>query len=217
VPRARAPGGFSFRTNDIGLQKSSSVSHRAERCGARSSLPGGCLTLTLERTPSRRPFYSVIATPRLIESADGTVQAKAERPRRRVSGLPRTAKTLSHVILPAITMNPKTLHHTIERARRFALQLPVYFRQPQSPMWMEGMTENISYTGVLFRSTHPLVPKTTLELRVQLAVGANLDPPPEIRCRGAVVRVEQGNGSQGKIAMAVSISDYRIVRGVVLK
>ena len=79
------------------------------------------------------------------------------------------------------------------------------------------MTENISYTGVLLRSTHLLVPETLLELRVQLAVGANLNPASEIRCKGAVVRVEEGNGSQTPIALAVSIRDYRIVRPVVLK
>jgi hypothetical protein len=114
-------------------------------------------------------------------------------------------------------MSTKTLHQNGERARRFALHLPVYFRQSQSTAWLEGTTENISYTGVLFRSTHPLVPETSLELRLQLAVGPKLNNASEIRCRGAVVRVEQRNAPETPVALAVSISDYRIVRQAILR
>jgi hypothetical protein len=113
-------------------------------------------------------------------------------------------------------MSTKTLHQNAERARRFALHLPVYFRQSNSTTWLEGTTENISYTGVLFRSTHPLVPETSLELRLQLAVGPKLNNASEIRCRGSVVRVEQRNAPETPVALAVSISDYRIVRQAVL-
>ena len=114
-------------------------------------------------------------------------------------------------------MSTKTLHQNGERARRFALHLPVYFRQSQSTPWLEGTTENISYTGVLFRSTHPLVPETSLELRLRLAVGPKLNNASEIRCRGAVVRVEQRNAPETPVALAVSISDYRIVRQAMLR
>ena len=114
-------------------------------------------------------------------------------------------------------MRTKTLHQNGERAKRFALHLPVYFRQPQSPTWFEGTTENISYTGVLFRSTHPLVPETSLELRLQLAIGPKLNNASEIRCRGAVVRVEPRSAAETPVALAVSISDYRIVRQAILR
>jgi hypothetical protein len=114
-------------------------------------------------------------------------------------------------------MSTKTLHQNAERARRFALHLPVYFRPSQSTTWLEGMTENISYTGVLFRSTHPVVPETSLELRLQLAVGPTLNNASEIRCRGAVVRVEQRIAPETPVALAVSISDYRIVRQAMLR
>jgi len=128
------------------------------------------------------------------------------------------AQTSSHFIpIPAITMSTKTLHQNADRARRFALHLPVYFRQPQSPTWLEGTTENISYTGVLLLSTHPLVPETSLELRLQLAVGSKLNHVSEIRCKGAVVRMEQRNAPESPVALAVSIRDYRIVRRMMLR
>jgi len=114
-------------------------------------------------------------------------------------------------------MSTKPFNQHAERARRFALHLPVYFRVPHSPTWLEGMTENISYTGVLLLSTHPVVPDTSLELRLQLAVGPKLNNASEIRCKGAVVRVEQRNAPETPVALAVSISDYRIVRQVMLR
>jgi hypothetical protein len=114
-------------------------------------------------------------------------------------------------------MSTKTLHQNAERARRFVLQLPVYFRPPHSPTWLEGTTENISYTGLLLRSTHLLVPDTSLELRLQLATGPKLNNASEIRCKGAVVRVEQRNAPETPVALAVSISGYRIVRQVILR
>jgi hypothetical protein len=77
---------------------------------------------------------------------------------------------------------------------------------------LEGTTENISYTGVLFRSPNPLVPETALELRLQLATEARMNHASEIRCKGAVVRVEQRDAPETPVALAVAISDYRIVR-----
>jgi hypothetical protein len=109
-------------------------------------------------------------------------------------------------------MASRTSPQHVERARRFALHLPVYFRQPQSPTWLEGTTENISYTGLLFHSSYPLVPETALQLRLQVAVPTKRRYGAEIRCKGTVVRVEQRNVPETPIALAVAIRDYRIVR-----
>ena len=114
-------------------------------------------------------------------------------------------------------MGTKTTNDIPDRARRFALHLQVYFRQPHSTTWLEGTTENISYTGVLLRSTHPLDPQTLVELRLQLAIGSKPNPAAEIRCKGAVVRVEQRDGPETPIALAVAIRDYRIVRQAMLR
>jgi len=114
-------------------------------------------------------------------------------------------------------MSTKTCLQNVERARRFALHLPVYFRQPQTPTWLEGMTENISYTGVLLRSSYPLALKTALEMRLQLQPGAKDTRGAEIRCKGAVVRLEPRDLPGTPIALAVAIRDYRIVRGDVLR
>ena len=102
----------------------------------------------------------------------------------------------------ATSMTSRTSHQNSARARRFALHLPVYFRELDSPTWLEGTTENISYTGVLFLSSSPLAPETTLELRLQVAMGTKGRDPAEIRCKGAVVRLEQRNVPETPIALA---------------
>jgi hypothetical protein len=77
---------------------------------------------------------------------------------------------------------------------------------------MKGTTENISHTGVLFVSASPLAPATPLDLRVEVAVRTKGGGPSEVRCKGSVVRLEPRSAAQNPIALAVSISDYRIVR-----
>jgi len=114
-------------------------------------------------------------------------------------------------------MGAKVTHHTSDRARRFALHLPIYFRQPHSSEWLEGTTENISYTGVLFRSMQLVDPEKALELRLQVGSGTEQKQAAEIRCKGAVVRVEQRDGPEAPVALAVAFRDYRIVRHAMLR
>jgi hypothetical protein len=109
-------------------------------------------------------------------------------------------------------MDTEISAQNIERARRFAVHLPVYFRQPHTPKWLEGRTENISYTGVLLLSSYPMALETTLELRLEFAVGTKQTDSAEIRCEGAVVRVEQRDVPETPIALAVATRDCRIVR-----
>jgi hypothetical protein len=101
---------------------------------------------------------------------------------------------------------------TADRARRFALRLPVYYREPDSPTWLKGTTENISHTGVLFLSSYPLPPEAALDLRLEVAVRTKGGVPAEVRCKGSVVRQEPRSVPQSPVALAVSIRDYRIVR-----
>lgn len=98
------------------------------------------------------------------------------------------------------------------RARRYSLHFQVYFRERDSPKWLEGTTENISHTGVLFLSSSPFALETALDLRLSLEVGTKGRDPAEIRCKGAVVRLEKSKVPGTPIALAVAIRDYRIVR-----
>ena len=75
------------------------------------------------------------------------------------------------------------------------------------------MTENISYSGVLFRAEFPLQPQTTVELRFELPAAILGEAPGEVVCKGAVVRIEEGPISGIPLALAVAIDGYRMARG----
>ena len=109
-------------------------------------------------------------------------------------------------------MAPRTSAQQTGRAKRFALQFPVYFRQLDSPTWIEGRTENISYTGVLFQSASSLVLESKIELRVQVTTGPKGRGPTEIHGKGVVVRLEQRDTPKTPIALAVAMHGSRLVR-----
>ena len=111
-------------------------------------------------------------------------------------------------------MPTKTLSKTVGRARRFALHLRVYYRELNGQEWLEGRTENISRTGMLFTCAAPFGVDTVVELKIQLAAGVGKeDHPAEVLCKGTVVRVEQMGGVDAPTALAVEIHPYRITRG----
>jgi hypothetical protein len=109
-------------------------------------------------------------------------------------------------------MAHKISHKRNGRAKRFALHFPVYFREVDSPTWLEGTTENISCTGVLFHSSSPFELESVLELRLRVTVAAEVRDPAEIRCKGVVVRLEQRDVPDTPVALAVAMRDVRLVR-----
>lgn len=110
-------------------------------------------------------------------------------------------------------MTSKRSRLTGDRPRRYELRLPVYFRELNSPVWRKGRTENISYTGMLLRSSSPLAQETQLDLRLEVSIGSKGKAPTEIHCRCKVVRQEQRIVKEDPIALAVKIRDFRIVAG----
>ena len=52
---------------------------------------------------------------------------------------------------------------SIPRASRFVVRLLVRYRTAGDPDWRNGMTENISRSGILFRPERPVEPKTPVD------------------------------------------------------
>jgi hypothetical protein len=104
-------------------------------------------------------------------------------------------------------------HKRSTRAKRFTIHIPIHYRKPHTSRWFEGRTENISYSGVLFRAESLLQPKTTVELRFELPTAVLGEAPGEIVCRGVVVRIEESPISAVPPALAVHIDGYRMARG----
>jgi hypothetical protein len=96
------------------------------------------------------------------------------------------------------------------RARRFALHLSLRYRSIGAVQWHDGRIENISRSGVLFWTDHPLESDTPLELSFVLPLSDN---PPEVICRGRIVRTVPPQGHRASSGLAATISIYRFVRG----
>src|SRR5208282_2359965 len=100
------------------------------------------------------------------------------------------------------------------RAERFAVQIPVRYRIPLSPDWFEARTENVSYTGVLFRTENIFRPTTIVEMRLELPTINPDGSHAEVVCKCEVVRVEQNRGGGIPPAIAVAIHYYRLTRNL---
>ncbi|MGO8789985.1 MAG: PilZ domain-containing protein [Terriglobia bacterium] len=98
------------------------------------------------------------------------------------------------------------------RARRFPLQLPARYRIPPSPQWFEARTENVSHSGVLFRTKSICKPTTIVEVRLEFPAVKRDGPHAEAVCKCEVVRVEETHGRGISPAVALAIHDYRLTR-----
>jgi len=86
------------------------------------------------------------------------------------------------------------------RARRFPLTLPIRCRRAGDEAWLEGLTINISSSGVLFRTSEPLDVDTRVEIRIVL--GESSSQAGELRCDGNIVRIETGDSTTPSMAAA---------------
>ena len=97
------------------------------------------------------------------------------------------------------------------RAPRFALKLPVRYRLAGDPQWFQGRTENISYSGVLFRAESLINVDTPIELRVALSSDTRERPHPEVFCHARIVRTVPPTEADPRPALAVSIEEYQLL------
>lgn len=96
------------------------------------------------------------------------------------------------------------------RAQRFNLQMSLRYRMSNGD-WSEGLTENISRSGVLFRAHEPLPANSQIELRVRMPWELTGSRAAEVLCKGRVVRVEVPVGQDSPLALAACIQDYRFL------
>ena len=97
------------------------------------------------------------------------------------------------------------------RALRYPNRMPIRYRLSGELQWREGRTENISRSGVLFRTGDTLAMRTAVEMLMTL--------PPEISgsreqatviCRGRIVRAVPPHDGEPEPAVAATIAGYRL-------
>ena len=77
------------------------------------------------------------------------------------------------------------------RAPRFAARVSLRYRVRGVPDWVPGITDNVSRTGVLFRTDAPRLPQpgTVVELVLETLMPASRGRSSVVNARGVVVRV----------------------------
>ena len=97
----------------------------------------------------------------------------------------------------------------IDRAPRYPIHAPVFCRVTGEPDWHEGVTVNISRTGIFFRIDSGLPPSARIEIRVVLSGEVAGESLASVLCMGTVLRRDFSDLSDGRIGIAASISHYR--------
>ncbi len=99
------------------------------------------------------------------------------------------------------------------RARRFNLHLPLRYRPLGEQSWRPGTTENISRSGLLFRSQELLLPNVQVEINLVLPAEIAGLSATEVVCRGEVVRSIGAQGKEVSPALAAKILQYHFHHG----
>ena len=81
----------------------------------------------------------------------------------------------------------------VTRARRYTIGTKIQYRVRGERRWYEGMTENISVSGILMWADHLVKPKTAVEMKFVLPVELSGERAAELFCRGVVVRSSKSN------------------------
>ncbi len=108
-----------------------------------------------------------------------------------------------------MTKSPR--HDSRARARRFAVALPVRYRPSGGRGWCDGVSINVSGTGISIATWGCAVPRRTrLDFQFFLP-GVRGVPGARVRGTGRVIRVVAARRGQPGI-MAVAIDHYAIGR-----
>jgi PAS domain S-box-containing protein len=118
------------------------------------------------------------------------------------------------------TMPLQSSHHPAStrpgsptRAQRFQLRLPLRYRRVGEKDWHDGTTENISRSGMLFKTEEVVQPNSQLEINLVLPAEIAGLTATEVVCRGEVVRTVEPHGEALSPALAARILQYHFQHG----
>jgi hypothetical protein len=97
------------------------------------------------------------------------------------------------------------------RAPRYPIQISMLYRMPGNKLWHQAHTENISRSGVLFRTRHLMSLAAPIEMLLALPVEVTGGQGASVVCRGRVVRMEGGADDDTARAVAATITNYRLM------
>ena len=95
---------------------------------------------------------------------------------------------------------------------RFAVQLPLRYRHGAEVQWLNGLTENISSSGVLFLTDRPLDLNTPVEMNLMMPPQVVGTASGRVVCFGRVVRRLPPHSPAARPRLAVTIAEYHLAR-----
>ena len=98
------------------------------------------------------------------------------------------------------------------RAPRFDIRFPLRYRPLGQDTWWEGVTTNVSASGVLFVADVELEPDTPVQMTLVLPVQVAGDATGRVFCQGRIARVVGGDAPALSLTMAATIASYRFLR-----
>ncbi len=96
----------------------------------------------------------------------------------------------------------------IPRALRFRARLPLRYRTAREFEWHDGVTENISRSGLLFQSSSPLAPKMSVDIFLPVPGGEDEESTRRLRCHGDIVRVLAPVSPEILPSVAAAVDEY---------
>ena len=101
--------------------------------------------------------------------------------------------------------------HEKRATRRFALRLPVavtYANDGSQEQEKSAQTRDVSARGICFYVDSAIAPGSLIEFTLTLPPEITLTESIRVRCKGKVVRVDDGDG---KVAVAAVIDEYEFL------
>ena len=100
----------------------------------------------------------------------------------------------------------------VPRAHRYPVAFGLRYRQSADLPWFDGLTENVSISGVLFVGDQELRKNTTVQVNLMMPPHLVAPAAARVVCVGRVVRVEPPRVPDGRPTLAITIADYRLKR-----
>jgi hypothetical protein len=105
----------------------------------------------------------------------------------------------------------ETIQDNKRATRRFALRLPVSVTYTQEGAQEKAaQTRDVSARGICFYLDSSIAAGSVIEFTLTLPPEITLTESIRVRCKGRVVRVDEG-GPEGKVAVAAVIDEYEFL------
>ena len=109
--------------------------------------------------------------------------------------------------------NTDRSQHGSPRAQRFDIQLPLRYRVCGETAWLEGLIENISYSGVFFWAEQPLDVDTPIEMSFEMSGEVDGQVGAEVVCKGEIMRSALPTEGGPRAALAARVLEYCFLPG----